>query len=94
MALHRHLDGEGPQPLSLYVARMCQAFNCTPTQLEREHRMLPDGFLDEVHEAMTYDSGHARYTAQPKGPHTGVVAEVERIAFAIAQAEIEAKKTP
>lgn len=65
MALHRHLDGDGPQPLTLWLSRMCEAFHCLPSAIEAEWQRTPIGFLEEIVEARAYEAGYRFYKANP-----------------------------
>ncbi len=65
MALHRHLDGDGPQPLSLWVSRMCEAFSCLPSEIEAEWQRLPVGFLEDIVESRAYERAYSFYKANP-----------------------------
>jgi len=62
--LHRALDGTGPEPIELWVSRMCDAFpSLSPSTLIREQALLPVGMLDGILEARAYARMHALWTA-------------------------------
>lgn len=73
--------GQGPEPYAHWVQRMCDAFGCLPSAIERERQRQPAGFLDEVIEARHYAHVKAVYDADPKralGTRTGqLVMEID-----------------
>jgi hypothetical protein len=53
------LDGTGPQPEALWIARLTEAFQCLPSEAIREWRAAPVGYLEEVLEARAYEQAKA-----------------------------------
>lgn len=52
--------------MALTIGRMCQTFHCLPSQALREWRLAPDGWLEEVMEALAYASAKQLYDAADK----------------------------
>jgi hypothetical protein len=63
MALHRALDGQGPVPLTLLLARLCEAWHVPPSVAFREYLSLPAGMAEEILEAHEYARAKAIYDA-------------------------------
>jgi hypothetical protein len=90
--LHRALSDEPdapPWPLALRVAHYAEAFTLAPSEVLRELRRLPVGFLDEVIEARAYARAKgelARADAmKPRPELTPQMSEVEAIEFELVQ---------
>lgn len=54
--LHLSLDGQGPQPFTQWLSRVCEEFHCLPSEAWREQQRLPVGLLEEIIEARAYAS--------------------------------------
>lgn len=79
--------------MQLWVSRMCEAFSCLPSEIERERLRLPAGFLESVLETRAYERAHAAYEANPKAANkTGLLKLAEVITFELVQDDIDAKK--
>lgn len=48
------MDGDGEVPFAYWVSRVCEEFQCLPSEAERELRRQPVGWIEEVVEARHY----------------------------------------
>lgn len=76
-------------PYAFWVSRMCEEFQCLPSQIEAEIGRLPAGFLDDVIEARRFAEYKAAYDRDPQTvAQEGLGALVYEIDFDLAQEEI------
>jgi tRNA isopentenyl-2-thiomethyl-A-37 hydroxylase MiaE len=66
--LHRALDDDGPLPQSYYIARICEEFQCLPSDADRELRRQEVGWLEEIIEARHYAKAKALYDRSEDRP--------------------------
>lgn len=96
MPVCRALDGDGPPTFAQWLGSLCDAFpGRLPSEVYREWRQLPAGFLEEVMEARVFasikaaiDRGSDRKHL-PQHPMTQVVLDVIE---AVALEEIETRR--
>lgn len=78
-----------------WIGRICEEFQCLPSEAYREWRRVPGGFLEQVIEARHYAKTKAHVDAAPdrKSQPTGPLADMVRaIEFQLAADEIAAAK--
>ena len=68
MALHRHLNNptQWPQPFEHYIGRLCEEFQCLPTDAWREVQRLPAGFLETIVMFRRYAEAYHIFEQSPK----------------------------
>lgn len=84
MALDRALAGEGPVPLPLLLARLCEAWHVPPSVAMAEYLSLPAGLPEDILEAAAYAHARAVYErarSEADLPEDPWIDWVKRIAF-------------
>lgn len=77
--------------------RICEAFNCRPSQAYQEWLRLPVGLLEEVLEARAYEQAKSMTDAadtseaRKRLPQTPLFEMVKDIEFALADEEMQAR---
>lgn len=84
-------------PWALYVGRICEAFNCRPSQALEELARMPAGWLDEIIEARAFADTWSLWdqaTDKAHVPDTPMMALVKEIEFACVAEDREKVDTP
>lgn len=97
IAVHRHLEDDGPIPETLVIAAICARFGCLPSEAEREARENPN--LMSVMAAMAYRDAWealAAWEALPsdsrgRPPRGGMIPKVRELQAADAQRAMDEK---
>lgn len=63
--MHRALDDDGALPFAYWISRVCEEFQCLPSEAERELRRQPVGWIEEVIEARHYAKAKEVYDRAP-----------------------------
>jgi hypothetical protein len=82
-------------PSAFWIERMCEAFHCLPSEAEREARIQPVGWLEEILEARHYaECYHLWTTAKRKAdvPDSPMMQVVKEIEFALVAEERKAQE--